>query len=211
MNAIVLAPEQNGLTLILGGTRSGKSAYAEKKIAACEKQLHPHEPQGVLYVATAESRPDDPAMLDRIRRHQERRPAHWETLECPLHLAERLSGKLLDAQGQPLPTAPGIIMIDCVTLWVSNILFSLPNPEDMCAFENGIEAELTALTELAARSDCHWVLVSGETGLGLVAPTALGRNYCDGLGLANQLLASSAREVILVLAGRALSLPAPIY
>lgn len=206
MNAITHALEQNALTLILGGTRSGKSAYAEKQVVA-----HERPSRGVLYVATAESRPDDPAMLDRIRRHQERRPAHWETLECPLHLAERLSEKLLDAQGQPLPASPGVVMIDCVTLWISNILFSLPNPEDMDTFENAVEHELTALTELVARSTCHWVLVSGETGLGLVAPTTLGRNYCDGLGLANQLLASHAHEVILVMAGRALSLPAPAY
>ncbi|MEG1609981.1 MAG: bifunctional adenosylcobinamide kinase/adenosylcobinamide-phosphate guanylyltransferase [Bilophila sp.] len=206
MNACTHDVERNNLTLILGGTRSGKSAYAEKRVLAYEKEAQESgkDQCGVLYVATAEVYPDDASMLDRIKRHQQRRPLHWETQECPLRLAACLSKRLHERA----TSLPAVIMVDCVTLWVSNILFSLPEPEDTHAFEAAIRAELTALTDLVAQFPCKWVLVSGETGLGLVAPDAIGRVYCDGLGLANQQLAASAHEVMLVVAGRALLLPA---
>ena len=90
------------------------------------------------------------------------------------------------------------ILIDCVTLWVSNILFALPEPEDLTAFETAVRTEVNALLALMERSNCRWILVSGETGLGGIEPTRLGRNYCDGLGLANQLIAAQAREAFLV-------------
>ena len=178
------------LTLYLGGTRSGKSARAE---AAALQAQGP-----VLYVATAEARADDASMLDRIRRHRARRPAHWRTLECPCRLAESIAAALASA-----PFAPGAaeagrvrptILVDCVTLWVSNILFSLPDPEDLEAFET------------AVRAACRWLVVSGEIGLGGIAPERIGRHYCDGLGLANQLIAARARDVFLVVAGRLLTL-----
>ena len=95
-----------------------------------------------------------------------------------------------------------------MTLWVSNILFSLPDPEDLRAFEAAVRAEVEALLDLIGRSGRRWVLVSGETGLGGIEPTRLGRNYHDGLGLANQLIAARAREVFLVVAGRLLRLEA---
>lgn len=100
------------------------------------------------------------------------------------------------------------ILLDCVTLWVSNILFSLPDPEDLRAFEAAVRAEVEALLDLIGRSGRRWVLVSGETGLGGIEPTRLGRNYHDGLGLANQLIAARAREVFLVVAGCLLRLEA---
>ena len=98
------------------------------------------------------------------------------------------------------------ILIDCVTLWVSNILFALPDPEDLTAFETAVRTEVNALLALMERSNCRWILVSGETGLGGIEPTRLGRNYCDGLGLANQLIAAQAREAFLIVAGRLLKL-----
>lgn len=84
------------------------------------------------------------------------------------------------------------ILIDCVTLWVSNILFALPEPEDLTAFETAVRTEVNALLALMERSNCRWILVSGETGLGGIASDRISRNYCDGLGLANQLIAASA-------------------
>lgn len=99
------------------------------------------------------------------------------------------------------PFAPGAteagrvrptILVDCVTLWVSNILFSLPNPEDLEAFETAVRAEVDALLALMERSACRWLVVSGEIGLGGIAPERIGRHYCDGLGLANQLIAARA-------------------
>ena len=190
------------LTLYLGGTRSGKSARAE---AAALQAQGP-----VLYVATAEARADDASMLDRIRRHRARRPAHWRTLECPCRLAESIAAALASA-----PFAPGAaeagrvrptILVDCVTLWVSNILFSLPDPEDLEAFETAVRAEVDALLALMERSACRWLVVSGEIGLGGIAPERIGRHYCDGLGLSNQLIAARARDVFLVVAGRLLTL-----
>lgn len=213
--------EQTDLTLYLGGTRSGKSARAEAQA------LRTGGP--VLYVATAEARPGDPAMRERIRRHRARRPAHWSTLECPLRLAERISAVLpassLEAAASASPdqpqesgagsppkdareAAPGepTVLLDCVTLWVSNILFTLPDPEDLTAFETAVRTEVNALLALMERSGCRWILVSGETGLGGIAPDRISRNYCDGLGLANQLIAARARKVFLVVAGRSLAL-----
>lgn len=213
--------EQTDLTLYLGGTRSGKSARAEAQA------LRTGGP--VLYVATAEARPGDPAMRERIRRHRARRPAHWSTLECPLRLAERISAVLpassLEAAASAYPdqppesgtgrspkdareAAPGgpTVLLDCVTLWVSNILFTLPDPEDLTAFETAVRTEVNALLALMERSGCRWILVSGETGLGGIAPDRISRNYCDGLGLANQLIAARARKVFLVVAGRSLAL-----
>lgn len=253
------------LTLYLGGTRSGKSARAEARVF--ERAGGP-----VLYVATAEARPDDPSMTERIRRHRARRPGNWRTLECPLRLGERIAAALAEygvgggfwgqnprgssTQTDPMrpephngdgnaasielfpdgtpsgkkngkggaalladsplawaPTtiadeaaAPPTVLLDCVTLWVSNILFSLPDPEDLIAFEAAVRHEAEALISVIRSSGCPWVVVSGETGLGGIEPTRLGRNYCDGLGLANQLLAAHAREAFLVVAGRLLRL-----
>ena len=218
-------------TLYLGGTRSGKSALAE---AQARQAAGP-----VLYVATAESRPDDPNMCERIRRHRARRPASWRTVECPLHLAEGIATALLnipelspeqisvsrraDAPGQAshsadsssvntqsgnqtdIPVQP-TILLDCVTLWITNILFNLPDQTDIIAFETAITREVNALLDLMEHTDCNWILVSGETGLGGIAPDALTRTFCDGLGLANQLLAARANAVYLVVAGCRLAL-----
>lgn len=192
------------LTLYLGGTRSGKSARAE---AAALRADGP-----VLYVATAEARPDDASMIERIRRHRARRPEHWRTLECPLRLAGGIAAALREppfAAGAPEPghaVGRPTILVDCVTLWISNILFSLPDPEDLIAFEDAVRAEINALLAVMDQTDHRWLLVSGEIGLGGIAPGLIGRNYGDGLGLANQLIAARARDVFLVVAGRLLPL-----
>ena len=150
-------------------------------------------------------------MSERIRRHRARRPDTWQTLECPLHVAESLSEAL---SGLPCAAGKPTVLLDCVTLWVSNILFSLPDPEDLLAFEREVRTQIEALIRLARTSHCRFVLVSGETGLGGINPTPLGRIYADGLGLANRLLADASEEVFLVIAGRVLrlereELPAP--
>ena len=182
------------LTLYLGGTRSGKSARAEARVF--QRADGP-----VLYVATAEARPDDPSMTERIRRHRARRPENWRTLECPLQLGKHIGTALAEFRNTAgTPT----VLLDCITLWVSNILFSLPDPEDLSAFESAVRRETEALLDVIRSSGCRWVVVSGETGLGGIEPTRLGRNYCDGLGLANQLIAAQAREAFLIVAGLSL-------
>lgn len=199
------------LVLVLGGARSGKSAYAER-LAASEGG------DAVLYVATAvapsdEARDDaqgDAAMRERIRRHRSRRPPAWETLECPLRLGPTLETILEAAQRQRTPL-PRVVLVDCVTLWISNLLLSLEENgrlPDAAVFEQAAQREIGALLGVIRRFPCRWIVVSGETGLGIIAPTALGRIFCDGLGLANQQLAAAAGDVRLIVAGRALTLPA---
>lgn len=200
---MALSPDmssQSSITLYIGGTRSGKSAHAERSILT-------HAKGSVLYVATAESRANDPAMQARIKQHSQRRPANWDTLECPRHLAQYIA---------PYLTAPCLeqhkaehcpsILLDCVTMWISNIIFSLPNPEDTQKLEDAVRNEITPLLTLAQNSACRWVIVSGETGLGGIAPSPLERAYHDALGLANQLIATVAHDAFLVVAGRTLRL-----
>lgn len=189
------------LALVIGGTRSGKSAYAERLALS-------RGGDAVLYVATAVAAPGDAALHERIRRHRSRRPPAWETLECPLNLAPRVEETIRRAN------PPRVVLLDCVTLWISNILFALEKeagrtdrPPDAAAFEQAAEREIDDLIAVIRRFPCRWIVVSGETGLGIIAPTPLGRIYCDGLGLANQRLAAAAGDVRLVVAGRALSLP----
>lgn len=190
------------LTLYLGGTRSGKSAVAE---AHALRNGGP-----VLYVATAMPHPDDASMRERICRHRRRRPASWRLLECPRRLAPAVAAAWeamraeMSADGPP-PT----VLVDCVTLWVSNLLLSLPEQEDAAALECLVVEEVSALIDLSRALPCRWVIVSGETGLGGIGATALTRQFCDGLGLANQLLAARAQEAFLVVAGRLLRL-APV-
>lgn len=187
------------LTLYLGGTRSGKSAAAE---AHALRNGGP-----VLYVATAMPQPDDPAMSERIRRHRQRRPASWRLLECPRRLAPAVAAAWEAMRcGASGGSGQATILVDCVTLWVTNLLLSLPEQEDAGALERLVTEEVSALIELSRALPCRWVIVSGETGLGGIGGNALSRQFCDGLGLANQLLAARAQDAFLVVAGRLLRL-----
>lgn len=180
------------ITLFLGGTRSGKSALAETALAQCHAEH-------VFYIATAQGL--DAAMRQRILRHQRQRPAHWHTLECPRNLAPVVEQAL-----EALPAQhTAALLIDCVTLWMSNILCALPQPESLL-FEQQAQQELCALLELAARPRTQWFFVSGETGLGGIGSSPLERTFQDGLGLANQLLAAHSQASYLCLAGKKLLL-----
>ena len=142
-------------------------------------------------------------MHERIRRHRSRRPACWHTLECPRHPGRELERLLAAHAGDgPVPT----VLLDCVTLWMSNILFALDAPHDAAAFEAGLTEEVEGLLHAMRAFPCRWVLVSGETGLGGIQAGPLARIFDDGLGLANQMLAAQARDAFLVVAGRCLRL-----
>ena len=182
------------ITLVLGGTRSGKSAYAESLLPA-------ERDKTVLYVATAECRQEDAAMVERIRRHRVRRPAHWQTLESQLHVGRSIEEKWASSPCD-------VVMIDCISMLASNVMFSLDDEENLPELEQALRKEALELIRVMKNISCRWILVSGETGLGIVAPTKLGRNYCDALGMCNQLLAAEADRVVLVVAGRPLDLPA---
>jgi adenosylcobinamide kinase/adenosylcobinamide-phosphate guanylyltransferase len=164
------------LTLILGGARSGKSRHAEQLIGG-------HAPPW-LYIATAEALDDE--MRQRIAQHRVRRDARWATVEAPHALGEAIRDAPAD---QPL-------LVDCVTLWLSNRLLA----------DADLDREVTALVAtLAARSGPTFV-VSNEVGLGIVPDNALARRFRDAAGNANQLIAARADRVEFIAAGLAFRL-----
>ena len=177
------------ITLITGGARSGKSTYGEELAHALG--------ENILYVATAKAIDDE--MRDRIRRHQERRPDCWRTLE-------QYSGL-----GATLPTAAaGMdgILLDCVTIMSTNILFDLPvmqqesqTIEEMNAAEDQLMAELDSLIAAFPDLPCDLIMVTNEVGLGLVPEYPLSRFYRDALGRVNQRLGRAADEVWFVISG----------
>ncbi|MGJ5177692.1 bifunctional adenosylcobinamide kinase/adenosylcobinamide-phosphate guanylyltransferase [Bradyrhizobium oligotrophicum] len=165
------------LTLVLGGARSGKSRQAEARVTA---QSPPW-----IYVATAQAFDDE--MTGRIAQHKARRADGWQTLEAPLDLAA-----LVRAQADS--TTP--MLIDCLTLWLSNVMLAELNVSAACA------DLLDALT--AARGPI--VTVSNEVGLGIVPDNALARAFRDAQGRLNQDVAALADRVILMAAGLPLTL-----
>lgn len=182
-------------TLILGGARSGKSDWAER--LAFRQAAGSGRP--VLFLATATA--GDAEMADRIAAHRAARPAAWRTVEEPADLA---------AAVRDHARAGEIVLIDCLTLWVSNrLLGRLGADADLDALPGSawtaIEAELldaaADLLATARQRDLSLILVSNEVGLGLVPPTPLGRRYRDALGRVNRLAAAAADPVILMVAG----------
>ena len=168
--------------LVLGGTRSGKSHYAEGLV----KGQHP------IYIATAEACDDE--MQERIKQHRRRRGPQWHTLEAPLELAAVLSTLPLSNQND--------VLIDCVTVWLSNLLH----------YDRDPAAAQSALLKVLAQHHRTVVLVAHEVGLGVVPETSLGRQFCDHAGLLNQAIAAQADRVILVAAGLPMVLKnTPLY
>jgi adenosylcobinamide kinase/adenosylcobinamide-phosphate guanylyltransferase len=171
----------SSLTLILGGARSGKSAYAER--AARE------DGEPVLFLATAQAL--DPEMRQRIAQHRAARPPEWRTLEAPLDLGAALGNE----------SHRGTVILDCVTLLVSNRLLALPEDAPYDRVMQSVQAEIEALLAARDRLGGRWLVVSNEVGLGLVPPYPLGRVFRDALGWANQRLARAADSVLLMVAG----------
>ncbi len=171
----------NGLTLILGGARSGKSTYAQAMV----EQDH----QSALFVATATG--GDEEMIARIAAHRASRPDHWITLEAPVQVGAAIQ--------KAEPTA--WVLLDCMTLLTSNVLLSLPEPLDENELERVMQQEIDAIISAYHSHGGKWVVVSNEVGLGLVPNNPLGRFYRDALGRANQRLAEVADMVIFMVAG----------
>lgn len=176
------------LTFILGGARSGKSAYAQ--------QLAEKRDGRVTFVATATA--GDEEMRARIARHRSERPAAWSTREIPHGIAAALQTAALQAD---------IVLLDCITMLVSNLLFldGADEPDESAAMLR-VDTEIDGLLALIENDSAEWIVVSNEVGLGLVPPTPLGRIYRDLLGRANQVLAARAEKVIWMVAG----IPVPI-
>lgn len=171
--------------LLLGGARSGKSAAAERLA---------HAGRRVLFIATAEALDED--MTRRIAAHRDRRPGAWDTLEEPLDPAGR---------AEPILSGYDTVVLDCLTLWVSNLLL---RHEDESAAEDLILDAASRLLDLIERSTATWIVISNEVGLGVVPPSPLGRTYRDALGRVNQLAAARAARVYLMVAGLALDVKA---
>jgi adenosylcobinamide kinase/adenosylcobinamide-phosphate guanylyltransferase len=143
----------------------------------------------VLFAATAQ--PFDDEMRARIAVHRAERPSHWRTMEEPLDLAARLAERLEH-------DTPVLVVVDCLTLWVSNLLLALPESADA---EGAAAERARDLLSVLAGSRASSILVTNEVGLGVVPATPLGRRYRDALGRVNQLVASAADEVILLVSG----------
>jgi adenosylcobinamide kinase/adenosylcobinamide-phosphate guanylyltransferase len=170
-------------TLVLGGARSGKSRHAEALVAA-RAGAHGR----LIYVATAAA--GDAEMAQRIAEHQARRGARWTTVEAPLALAAAL-------RAQACAEAP--ILVDCLTLWLSNLMLA----------ERDIDAATTDLLDALAQRTSPVVLVSNEVGLGIVPDNALARRFRDAAGILNQRVAAACGTVILMTAGLPLTLKEP--
>lgn len=177
------------IVLVIGGARSGKSTLAEKLAARSGRN--------VVYIATAGVHDDE--MAQRVKEHRLRRPAAWRTVEETHILAGVLSS---------LP--PGtVVLIDCITLWMSNLLLdeNVPRPgADGAEKENYITTEAREIVKIARNKNLHLIMVSNEVGCGLVPEYALGRLYRDIAGRVNQLLAELADRVFYVVAGLPLEL-----
>jgi adenosylcobinamide kinase/adenosylcobinamide-phosphate guanylyltransferase len=157
--------------------------------------LAPKLGQRVVYVATAETLDDE--MHARAEAHQARRPRHWHTLEAPLRIGTAL-------QTSPEAAAAEVILLDCLTLLVSNLILAggpvAPEPDVGTAWAR-VQGELEALLAAHRSLGAHLIVVSNEVGLGVVPAYGLGRTYRDCLGRANQWLAQAASSVILMVAG----------
>lgn len=161
------------VTLILGGARAGKSTYAESLIDSSGAGR-------ALYIATAE--PGDVEMATRIASHRSRRGEDWTTVEEPRELADTIAGNAMP--GRP-------ILIDCLTLWLSNIMHAGYDCDEA----------LDRLIEALQKLPCATVMVSNEVGLGIVPDNKLAREFRDLAGRMNQRVAQRAERVVFVAAG----------
>jgi len=175
------------LVLVLGGARSGKSAFAERLARATGGDA-------VLYVATATITDDE--MAARVARHRADRSAAWETVELPLRAGDTVRERV---------DLPPVILLDCLTLLLSTPAFTDPHLSE-AAIEEHATAEVDGLLRLRDAYLGTLIVVSNEVGMGLHPNSALGRIYRDTLGRANQRLTARADAAYLLVAGIPLDL-----
>jgi len=169
--------------LVTGGARSGKSKHAELRAGELGGRR--------LYVATAEAK--DEEMAQRVAEHKKRRGNDWATIEEPMEL----SAALLAQRGRT-----DCALVDCVTIWLSNLL--LHRDADFAG------EKVEQLMETLPLLDFHVILVTNEVGWGIVPDNALGRQFRDLAGWANQRLAAAANEVVLTVAGMPMIVKQPL-
>jgi adenosylcobinamide kinase/adenosylcobinamide-phosphate guanylyltransferase len=173
------------ITLLLGGARSGKSTYAQEEAKKAEK---------VLFVATAEALDED--MRLRIKKHQADRPDNWRTLEATHNIGREIEAAF---------GGEDMVLIDDITLLVTNIFCRIPEDQydtvEESFLDKQVAAEIKELQVCLKKVDASFIIVSNELGLGVVPAYRIARLYRDILGRANQMLAQTADEVYLMVAG----------
>jgi adenosylcobinamide kinase/adenosylcobinamide-phosphate guanylyltransferase len=165
------AGRRERFTLVLGGARSGKSRYAQEVAMA--------SPPPWTFIATAQAGDDE--MLARIGAHRRERGDGWATIEAPLDLATAVA----EAPG------PAPLLIDCLTLWLSNLMIG----------DHDVEGAIDAFEQALLARNAATIAVANEVGLGIVPETPLGRDFRDRAGALNQRLAAKANRVVLMVAG----------
>ena len=164
------------ITLVTGGCRSGKSRFA---IKTAEQIADDNR----LFIAT--SQPLDGEMKERVKRHRQERGPDWQTVESPVQLPETVTGNHDSAQ---------VILIDCITMWISNLLLDESSSPKISEYMENLKEAL-----IGAR--CPILLVTNEVGMGIVPKNRLAREFRDLAGSANQTLAGLADQVVLVVSG----------
>lgn len=175
------------IVLVTGGARSGKSRFAETYAA--------RHGECVAYIATAEVY--DEEMAFRVKLHQKRRPAEWQTYEAPFDAHEAM---------QKAGEAHDMILFDCLTLYVSNLLCSLDNIEDSDRNYLLAQDKVERLIQAAKDHRGTVIFVTNEVGSGIVPENHLSREYRDIAGIVNQWMGRAADEVYLVACGLAVNL-----
>ncbi|MDA8228855.1 MAG: bifunctional adenosylcobinamide kinase/adenosylcobinamide-phosphate guanylyltransferase [Desulfitobacterium hafniense] len=182
------------ICLVTGGARSGKSSFAEL--------LASYTNSPVVYIATAQI--FDEEMVERVKKHRQQRPSDWIVLEEPVHLADALSS---------YAEFEGVILVDCVTIWLSNLLLphldSLTNVLSIQEIEQKLLSEVKRCLKVAKQVKPQVIFVTNEVGQGIVPENYLARVYRDLAGRCNQLIAKSADEVYLVVAGYPIEIKHP--
>lgn len=166
----------NDTLFVIGGCRSGKSKYA---LDTAEQMPGDQK----IFIATCV--PKDDEMKQRIVRHQEQRSQTWTTVEEPIHLQASIT---------KISRKAAVILVDCLTLWVTNIMLEAGD-------ENKIEGHVAKLIQAIAAADCPVILVSNEVGTGIVPENKLARQFRDVMGQVNQAVAHYADKVVWMVAG----------
>jgi adenosylcobinamide kinase/adenosylcobinamide-phosphate guanylyltransferase len=187
------------LTLITGGARSGKSTLALKIANDSDGE----NIRTVSFIATME--PNDSEMIHRVNRHRQVRPATWQTIEEPIDIADVIDKCTSD-----------VIIIDCISMWLTNILFEILgdfnkinqefDEKQLLKIDNSINESLTKLLLSLTNSKSKVLCVTNEVGFGVIPPTPVGRIFRDYLGHVNQNLARIAKSTLLVVAGKVIEL-----
>ena len=173
------------VTLYTGGCRSGKSGLAVEQASRLS--------ENVCFIATCV--PQDDEMKERVKKHRQERPSSWKLIEEPLAVA--------DAIAKVDPAAYPVILVDCLTLWVCNLMCQEKSP---LSKEQEMVAQAKKLIDSAKRFDGDVIFVSNEVGMGIMPVNAMSRNYADLAGRCNQVIAKDAETVIFVSCGIGITL-----